>query len=165
MENSYTPSSSVTITVVRGPYSATRLINWSRPVAPIRPSLPEPDDEPQTPTMVPTAQLLSTIDEPSSGSQHTVYSPSGLHARTSGSSSDAPNAMTADSLHLFHMISSAITSTESCWSPKVLDEPSTVTSAERSASVMSAHASSISTMHVRSFSSLHLAASTTSRLS
>ena len=37
--------------------------------------------------IVPTAQLLSTIDDPSRGSQQIVYSPLGLHLTISGSSS------------------------------------------------------------------------------
>ena len=43
-----------------------------------------------TPMIVPTAQLLSTIDDPSRGSQQIVYSPLGLHLTISGSSSLAP---------------------------------------------------------------------------
>ena len=115
------------------------------------------------PIMVPTAQLLSTMDEPSRGSQHTVKRPLGLQAFTSGSSSDAPHATTAEDLTASHMIWSAMTSTESCASPKVLAEPSTVTSAERSASVISAQASSCSLITVLTSGSAHLASSTASR--
>merc|ERR1719181_370961 len=103
-ENSYVPSSSATSTVVRGPYNATSDVSWSRPVAPRRPSAPEPDFEPQMPIMVPTAQLLSTMDDPSSGSQQTVYSPSGLQAFTSGSSSEAPKAIVGELLQASHII-------------------------------------------------------------
>ena len=60
------------------------------------------------------------------------------------------------------MISSAMTSTESCASPNVFAEPSTVTSADRKASVISPHASSISTMTLRTPSSLHFALRTLS---
>ena len=60
------------------------------------------------------------------------------------------------------MISSAMTSTESCASPNVFAEPSTVTSADRSASVISPHASNISTMTLRTPSSLHFAFNTLS---
>ena len=103
-ENSYTPSSRPTSTVVLGPYRAIKAVTWSLPVAPIRPSSPDPDSLLQMPIMVPTAQLLSTIDEPSRGSQHTVNRPLGLHGLTSGSSSEAPHATTADDLTASHMI-------------------------------------------------------------
>ena len=56
------------------------------------------------PIMVPTAQLLSTMDEPSRGSQHTVNLPLGLQGFTSGSSSDAPHATTAEDFTASHMI-------------------------------------------------------------
>ena len=46
-----------------------------------------------------------------------------------------------------------MTSTESCASPNVLALPSTVTSAERNASVISAQHSSISTITLRSIGS------------
>ena len=103
--------------------------------------------------MVPTAQLLSTMEEPSSGSQHTVYSPFGLHCTISGSSSDAPYATTSELFTQSHMRLSAITSTESCASPNVFALPSTVTSAERRASVISAQQSSISTITLRNLAS------------
>ena len=72
---------------------------WSRPVAPMRPSSPVPESGPQMPMMVPTDQLLSTMDEPSSGSQHTVKCPVGLVSTTSGSSSDAPYFTVLEFLH------------------------------------------------------------------
>ena len=106
-------------------------VTWSRPVAPISPFVPEPDSFDQIPIIVPTAQLLSTMEDPSRGSQHTVNLPLGLQGLISGSSSDAPQATTAEDFTASHMIWSAMTSTESCASPKVLAEPSTVTRVER----------------------------------
>ena len=68
------------------------------------PLSPEPVSLDQMPIMVPTAQLLSTMEEPSRGSQHTVKRPLGLHGLTTGSSSEAPNATTAEDLTASHMI-------------------------------------------------------------
>ena len=65
-------------------------------MAPISPFVPEPDSFDQIPIIVPTAQLLSTMEDPSRGSQHTVNLPLGLQGLISGSSSDAPQATTAE---------------------------------------------------------------------
>ena len=73
--------------------------------------------------------------------------------------------MTDDDLAFSHMISSAITSTLSCASPNVFADPSTVTSAPRSASVISPHASRHSTTHFRSEASAHFSPRILSRLS
>ena len=53
-------------------------------------SMEERTPRAHTPMIVPTAQLLSTIEDPSKGSQQIVYSPFGLHLTISGSSSLAP---------------------------------------------------------------------------
>ena len=102
------------------------------------------------------------MEDPSRGSQHTVNLPLGLQGLISGSSSDAPQATTAEDFTASHMIWSAMTSTESCASPKVLAEPSTVTRVERSASVIFAHASSCSLITISISGSRHFAASTVS---
>ena len=44
------------------------------------------------------------MEEPSRGSQHTVKRPLGLQGFTTGSSSEAPNATTAEDLTASHMI-------------------------------------------------------------
>ena len=89
------------------------------------------------PRMVPTAQLLSTIDDPSSGSQQMQNLPSACISRTSGSSSLAPAWMSGSVLQISHIKSSASTSTPSWTSPKTLScFSATVTSSLRSASVM-----------------------------
>merc|ERR1719258_999577 len=87
--------------------------------------------------MVPTAQLLSTIEEPSRGSQHTQNLPFSCITLTSGSSSDAPSLMSGSVLQTSHMRLSATTSTPSCTSPNT-DScfSATVTSSTLSASVM-----------------------------
>merc|ERR1719380_533671 len=94
--------------------------------------------------MVPTAQLLSTIELPSSGSQQMQYLPSSCISRTSGSSSDAPFLINGSVLHTSHIRLSATTSTPSWTSPKT-DAwfSATVTSSLRSASVMVPHASNM----------------------
>merc|ERR1719313_3225905 len=94
--------------------------------------------------MVPTAQLLSTMLLPSSGSQQMQNLPSSCIVRTSGSSSLAPSLINGSVLHTSHMRSSASTSTPSCTSPKTeLCSSATVTSSLRSASVIVPHASNI----------------------
>ena len=65
------------------------------------------------PIMVPTAQLLSTMEEPSSGSQQTTKRPSLFTSTRTGSSSEAPVCTTLEDLHASHMSLSAITSTPS----------------------------------------------------
>merc|ERR1719426_698244 len=87
--------------------------------------------------IVPTAQLLSTMLLPSSGSQQTQNFPSACISRTSGSSSEAPSLMSGSVLQMSHMRLSATTSTPSCTSPKTdACFSATVTSSTRSASVI-----------------------------
>merc|ERR1712060_58749 len=117
---------------------------------------------PQMPMIVPTAQLLSTIEEPSSGSQQMQNLPSECISRTSGSSSLAPFWMRGVVLHTSHIRLSATTSTPSCTSPNT-DScfSATVTSSTRKASVMVPHASNIVLITCRS----SLSASFSSRTS
>ena len=68
--------------------------------------------------MVPTAQLLSTMDEPSRGSQQMVKRPSLLVSTITGSSSEEASLTSLEPLAMSHMRSSAMTSTPSCTSPK-----------------------------------------------
>ena len=121
-----------------------------------------PLDAGQMPMMVPTAQLLSMMEEPSSGSQQTQNLPSACVSTTSGSSSDAAWFTRGSVLHASHMSSSAITSTPSCTSPNWLSEPATVTSAVRSASVILPHTSSIAVVSFLSSGSDIFAESTSS---
>mmetsp|Transcript_18405 Transcript_18405/g.22847 ORF Transcript_18405/g.22847 Transcript_18405/m.22847 type:complete len:200 (+) Transcript_18405:190-789(+) len=164
--NSYTPSSSATRTVKRGPYCATSAVSWSRPVAPIKPVAAF-----QTPIIVPTAQLLSTMEEPSRGSQQTVYSVAGAVppppppgvGRTTGSSSEAASRIAEDLWAASQRSLSAMTSTLKSVSPKVLLLPSTVTSAVRNAVEMETHAAIKSLITVFKLSLLHFSRNMSSR--
>merc|ERR1719201_2706194 len=125
-----------------------------------------PVSEPQMPRIVPQAQLLSTMLEPSSGSQQMQYFPSACISRTSGSSSEAPSLMSGSVLQISHISSSASTSTPSCTSPKT-DScfSATVTSSLRSASVIVPQPSNIVLSTERSSASAHLASSTSPSVS
>merc|ERR1719387_3238951 len=125
-----------------------------------------PVDDGQMPRMVPTAQLLSTMLEPSSGSQHTQNLPSSCILRTSGSSSEAPDWMSGSVLQMSHIRSSASTSTPSCTSPKTLAcFSATVTSSLRSASVIVPQPSNMVLMTERRSASAIFVASTSSSVS
>mmetsp|Transcript_96442 Transcript_96442/g.300326 ORF Transcript_96442/g.300326 Transcript_96442/m.300326 type:complete len:238 (-) Transcript_96442:135-848(-) len=132
-------------------------MTWSRPVAPMRPV-----DLSQTPTMVPTAQLLSTMELPSRGSQQRTYWPSGSVFTISGSSSDEASQTSLLLLARSQRRSSAMTSTVSCLSPNAFDASFTVTKFTRNASVILTHASRSSFTMPCNFGSLRLFAMTSS---
>mmetsp|Transcript_30822 Transcript_30822/g.66153 ORF Transcript_30822/g.66153 Transcript_30822/m.66153 type:complete len:216 (+) Transcript_30822:701-1348(+) len=119
---------------------------WSRPVMPV--SLPPG----QTPKMVPTEKLVSTMEDPSSGSKATEK-PSPPMGKGSGTSSLHASSQTPENLSVSNKILSASRSTASCSSPKELMQAVALHDAVRTLYAMVRTASPMLSMSCLSFKS------------